>query len=64
MLMKQVEEFMAIPPKERLVLAEKLKAEVQEFRERERMYNLKRKELQDLEKEYRKFQDEVVRVAL
>ncbi len=47
-------------PNEREVLAARLKAELQEFRERERIYVEKRQELQDLEKKYRKKQDQIV----
>jgi hypothetical protein len=45
---------------EKKVLATKLKAELGEFKERERMYIEKRKELQDLENSYRKKQDQIL----
>jgi hypothetical protein len=48
---------------EKKLLALKLKAELQEFKERERMYIEKRKELQDLENKYRKKQDQQLGIS-
>eukprot|EP00350_Pseudokeronopsis_sp_OXSARD2_P003536 CAMPEP_0170544842 /NCGR_PEP_ID=MMETSP0211-20121228/3451_1 /TAXON_ID=311385 /ORGANISM="Pseudokeronopsis sp., Strain OXSARD2" /LENGTH=55 /DNA_ID=CAMNT_0010848595 /DNA_START=27 /DNA_END=194 /DNA_ORIENTATION=+ len=46
--------------REREILAEQLKAELKEFKEGERVYNEKREELKDLEKKYRKKQDQIL----
>lgn len=51
---------MHMTKEEKSVLAAKLKAELAEFRERERLYIEKRKELQELEMQYRKKQDQIV----
>lgn len=48
---------MGLPQLERENLKTKLKAELKEFRERERIYIEKRQELKDLEFAYRKKQD-------
>lgn len=56
----QLKQVHCMPQQEREVLAERLKAELAEFKERERMYTQKRRELQELEMKYRKKQDELV----
>jgi hypothetical protein len=50
-------QLMNMTNKDRNVLAIKLKSELQEFKDRERVYIEKRLELQELEKKYRKKQD-------
>ena len=55
-----LKQVFCMPPHEREILAERLKVELAEFKERERMYIEKRKELQELEMRYRKKQDELV----
>ncbi len=52
-----IKQVRSMPKKERETLAAKLKAELAEFRERERIYTEKRQELQELERKYRKKQD-------
>jgi len=56
----QLKQAFCMPPRDREVLASKLKAELAEFKQRERMYMEKRRELQDLELMYRKKQDQLV----
>ena len=45
---------MVLSPTERQDLAIKLKAELQEFKQRETVYTLKRQQLRELELQYRK----------
>lgn len=52
--------ILALPKKDREAVATKLKTELKEFKERERIYQEKRKELVDLEKQYRKKQDQIL----
>lgn len=54
---KVIKQVMGLPQLERENLKTKLKAELKEFRERERIYIEKRQELKDLEFAYRKKQD-------
>lgn len=51
---KQLKHVLFMTMDEKKLLALKLKAELSEFKERERLYIEKRKELQDLENKYRK----------
>jgi hypothetical protein len=52
-----MQQALCMPKHEREILATRLKAELAEFRERDRMYIEKRKELQELEMMYRKKSD-------
>jgi chromosome segregation ATPase len=52
-----IQQALCMPKHEREVLTTKLKAELAEFKERDRMYIEKRRELQELEMMYRKKSD-------
>ena len=55
-----IQHLLAMSVEEKQHLASKLQAELAEFRERERLYTDKRRELQELELKYRKKQDVIV----
>jgi len=57
---KNIKQVLKMNVREREILAEQLKAELKEFKEGERVYNEKREELKDLEKKYRKKQDQIL----
>lgn len=49
-----------MPNKEREAITMRLRVELAEFQEREKLYRIKREELKDLENMYRKKQDEII----
>mmetsp|Transcript_37993 Transcript_37993/g.27979 ORF Transcript_37993/g.27979 Transcript_37993/m.27979 type:complete len:96 (+) Transcript_37993:17-304(+) len=58
---KNIKQVLKMDPSEREMLAEQLRTELKEFKERERLYNEKREELKELERRYRKKQDTILK---